>query len=204
MAVHADSRDGDASVADLTDDDLMMLYRDGTPEAFDLIFGRWRTPVYNFARMMLGEDGMAEEVLQETFLAVARAAPRYEPRGRFRPWLMRIARNHCLNRVEAERVRRETAIALDMRLSEAVSTDAGPVRLLQMKEGMAALRLEITRLPERQREAILLYAMEQMSYQEVAAVLDVPINTVKTLIHRARATLAHTMEHEFEGGPHAL
>lgn len=191
-------------MADLSDDDLMALYRDGTPEAFDLLFQRWATPVYNFARMLMGEDGLAEEAMQETFLAVARAAHRYEPRERFRSWLMRIARNRCLNRVESEQLRRETVAAWGSGAFEPALSDPGPVERLEMYEGMASLRSAISRLPARQREAIVLYAMEQMSYQEIALTLEVPVNTVKTLIHRARARLAETLNPEEEGDTDAV
>ena len=87
----------------LTDDDLFLMFREGQAEAFDALFDRHYLSVYNFARTMLREAGAAEEILQETFLAVARAAKTYEPRGTFRTWLLRIVRNRCLNRLEAER-----------------------------------------------------------------------------------------------------
>ena len=91
---------------DLSDDELLLMYANGDPEAFDTLFDRHRTPVYNFACTMLNDFARAEDVMQETFLSVARAAKKYEPRGRFRTWIMRIARNQCLNRIESERRRR--------------------------------------------------------------------------------------------------
>ena len=93
-------------MASVTDDDLVRMYAGGDVEAFDVLFDRHYGPVYNFARTMLRDAGEAEEVLQETFLAVARSADNYTARGRFRPWLMRIVRNRCLNRLESGRVRR--------------------------------------------------------------------------------------------------
>jgi RNA polymerase sigma-70 factor (ECF subfamily) len=204
MAAQADFPDGEKSLADLSDDDLMALYCDGTPEAFDLLFGRWATPVYNFARMLTGDDGQAEDILQETFLSVVQAAHRYQPRGRFSCWLMRIVRNKCLNRIESERLRRETTVALRSNSSDPVSPEPEPVEHLEIDEGMDSLRAAISRLPARQREAIVLYGMEQMSYEKIALTLEVPVNTVKTLIHRARATLAQTVDREDEGNKDAV
>ena len=179
---------------DLDDDELVALYRDGDADAFDTLFDRYQAPVYHFARMMLGSLDGAEDVLQETFLAVARTARDYEARGRFRSWLLRIARNLCLNRIQSERVRRRVIAEGGLEVIEPTAHDPTPPERAEADERLARLRGLIAELPERQREAIVLYAFEQMSYREIGETLDVPINTVKTLIHRARATLARAFE----------
>lgn len=171
---------------DPSDDDLLLRYREGDEEAFRMLFDRYRGLVYNFARLMLGDAHRAEDLLQETFLSVVRAADRYEPRGHFRTWLLRMARNRCLNWLESERIRR-------VNLTD-VSTALAPVTSPEIPETVGIVQHAIRRLPERQREAIVLYAFDSMSYQEIARVLDVPVNTVKTLIHRGRATLARALE----------
>ncbi len=177
-------------MSDLCDDDLMRMYREGDADAFDALFDRYRAPVYTFSRMMLGHADGAEDVLQETFLAVARTARNYHARGRFRPWLLRIARNLCLNRIQSERVRRRVIAEGGLEVIEPCSHEPSRPERVEADERMTRLRRLIAELPERQREAIVLYAFEQMHYREIGEVLDVPINTVKTLIHRARSTLA--------------
>jgi RNA polymerase sigma-70 factor (ECF subfamily) len=92
---------------ELTDDDLMRLFADGDDDAFQALFDRHFRAVYNFANSMLNNPQRAQDVLQETFLTVVRSAQRYEPRGHFRTWLLRICRNRCLNLLESDRVRRE-------------------------------------------------------------------------------------------------
>jgi RNA polymerase sigma-70 factor (ECF subfamily) len=174
----------DGRVNDLSDDELMALYCDGTPEAFELLFERHRGSVYNFAFTMLRESAGAEDVLQDAFLSVAKSAADYEPRGCFRAWLMRIVRNRCLNRIASSP--RESSLIDEM----ASSKSQEPAESAERNEWMRALRREIGLLPERQREAIVLFAFEEMPYREIADVMEMPINTVKTLIHRARATLA--------------
>ena len=112
----------------VSDDDLILMYREGDAEAFDALFDRYHTAVYNFARAMLGRAGGGEEVLQETFLAVARTARTYTPRGRFRAWLMRIVRNRCLNRLQSERLRRAALTESGLSVGEVASHDPPPPR----------------------------------------------------------------------------
>lgn len=180
-------------MSDVRDDDLMAMFSDGDVDAFDTLFDRYRAPVYNFARTMLGRMDGADDVLQETFLAVARTAQRYQPRGRFRPWLFRITRNLCLNRIESDRLRRRV-MSPGGPVPEPPAAGPTPAQQAERCEQMAELRRRIAELPERQREAIVLYAFEQMSYRDIGETLGVPLNTVKTLVHRARATLAHALE----------
>jgi RNA polymerase sigma-70 factor (ECF subfamily) len=177
----------------VSDDDLVLMYRNGDAEAFDALFDRYSTPAYNFARMMLGGGDGADEVLQEAFLAVARGAQAYEPRGRFRPWLMRIVRNRCLSHIESERTRMAVLSQGGLERIEPASREPPPETAAQANESAERLRAAISALPDRQREAITLRAFEQMQYHEIAEVLAMPVNTVKTLIHRARAGLAQTL-----------
>ena len=180
-------------MADVDDDDLLRMYRDGDADAFDTLFDRYRAPVYNFARVMLGGADGAEDMLQEAFLTVARTARTYEPRGRFRAWLMRIVRNLCLNRIQAERVRRRVVAQSGLDIVQPASREPSPPERLERDERMDRVRRLIGELPERQREALVLYAFERMSYREIGEALDAPMGTVKTLSHRARAALARAL-----------
>jgi RNA polymerase sigma-70 factor (ECF subfamily) len=177
----------------VTDDDLILMYREGDPEAFDTLFDRHYRSVYGLARTILGPGGGAEEVLQETFLAVATTARRYRPRGLFRFWLMRIVRNRSLNRLASRRRRRAMLAEGALAVVEPPSPEPTPARRAEAHEQRAIIRAAIDDLPDRQREAIALYAFEQMTYREIAGILGMPINTVKTLIRRARASLARAL-----------
>ena len=188
------NRRDDIEPQPVTDDDLFLMFREGQAEAFDVLFDRHYVSVHNFARVMLREPGAAEEVLQETFLAVARATGKYEPRGQFRSWLLRITRNRCLNRLEAQRTRQVVLAQVPSGLLQHPSPEPEPMQKAMAVEQMELVRKAMLALPDRQREAIALYACEQMTYQQIADVLEMPINTVKTLIHRARARLAETLD----------
>ncbi len=172
------------------DDELVGLYLQGDIDAFDALFDRHYGAVYSFARMMLGDAGEAEDVLQETFLAVARSAGSYRGPGRFRTWLLRIVRNRCLNRLDARRARQVLLRAGPLEGVEIIAAGGRPDQQAVTAECQAALEAALIQLPDRQREALVLFAYERLAYRQIAEVLDVPVNTVKTLIHRARAELA--------------
>jgi RNA polymerase sigma-70 factor (ECF subfamily) len=180
-------------VADLSDDELMEMFRGGDVEAFDVLFDRYHAPVYSFARFMLNSSTGAEEIMQETLLAVARAAKSYEARGRFRAWIMGIVRYRCLAALESERARRAVIEGSAIELVDPASSEPPPPERIVRDERAAVVRRAISELPDRQREAIVLYAFEDMAYREIAEALGAPINTVKTLIHRARAGLARVL-----------
>jgi len=179
-----------AFLPDISDDDLLTRYRAGDARAFDTLFERHYVSVYNFACVLLRNEADAEDVLQDTFLAVAKHADSYEATGKFKPWLMRIVRNRCFNRLETRRSRQERFVPLGLALVEPDSLTPGPPDAAILSEQLRLVREGITELPERQREALCLYAFEHMPYREIAAVLNVPMNTVKTLIRRARIALA--------------
>ena len=179
---------------DLTcDDDLILMYANGDADAFDTLFDRYHVSVYSFARTMLGPAGGAEDVLQETFMMLAQTARTYEPRGKLRSWLMKIVRNLCLNKLRAERIRQSVLSRGRSNAGADNSRNSSPADIAEDDERTAAITDAISQLPDRQREVIGLYAFEQMSYREISEVLDAPINTVKTLIFRARVNLAQKL-----------
>jgi RNA polymerase sigma-70 factor, ECF subfamily len=179
---------------ELPDDDLMRLFRNGQEAAFQELFNRHHAAVYNFSRMMLQDNLLAEDALQETFLSVVRSARKYVPQGAFRTWLMRIARNRCLNMLACQHTRRAGLFAH----VDVPANAASPVDLACAAERLALVQHALADLSDSQREAVWLYAFDSMSYEDIAQILDVPINTVKTLIHRGRAALARALE-EGEG-----
>jgi len=181
-------------VADPSDDELLREYREGDAGAFTTLFDRYSGPVYNFARYSLSEADGAEEVMQEAFMKVAQTAGNYEARGHFRTWLMRIVRNLCVDRIRAAGRRDPVVQVEDFAGLGAQSREKTPAEKAEEAERMHSLRRLLLKLPDGQREAIALYAFEQMTYRDIADVLDVPINTVKTLIRRARLQLVQVFE----------
>ena len=179
---------------ELNDDNLMMLYRDGDVEAFNALFDRHHRAVYHFAWTLLHDSHRASDVLQETFLVLVRRVHNYHPRGHFKTWLLRICRNRCFNILEANKRRYIIAGEADFERIECRDSSFSPEEHIDSEEQLLIIRSEVDSLPERQREAITLYAFESMTYQDISEVLEIPINTVKTLIRRARQTLLVALE----------
>jgi RNA polymerase sigma-70 factor (ECF subfamily) len=168
----------------------MCAFRDTRDSrAFDMLFQRHSTRVYRYACGMVGCPASAEEILQEVFLTLTQSADRYQPRGYFVTWLLRLTRNRCLNCIESRRLRRMASTDDDL-----ASPRPGPLEQAAISERLERVQEAVLQLPAPQREAILLYAMQDMDYRHIAQVLDMPVNTVKTLIHKARITLAEATE----------
>ncbi|MBT3378577.1 MAG: RNA polymerase sigma factor [Lentisphaerae bacterium] len=185
----------------LDDDSLVDLFRGGAADAFEALFARYHRMVFNYAFLMTGDRQAAEDILQDTFIAAARSVPRYEPAGRFRAWLMAICRNRCLALLERFRTRRRL---MDESGFELLTPSISSVRAhesLARREELDRLRVHLQELPEASRDALSLYAFDDLSYAEIAQVLGCPINTVKTLIRRARIALAHQLAADHEDLP---
>jgi len=158
-----------------SDEHLMLEFQRGSREAFTELFERYREPVYGFFRRRLRDSARAEELAQETFLAVLRGAARYEPRASFRTYLYAIA----FKQVSGgwRRAKRETPT---------VDSEPG----MHDDPGDALwLSRAIERMDDAHREVLLLREYEQLSYDEIAALLRIPVNTVRSRLFRARMEL---------------
>ncbi len=176
---------------------LMLAFRDGDDRAFDALFERWAGRVLRFVERMVRESSVAEDLVQETFLRVWRARKRYQPEARFSTWLFTIAGNAARNEIRrpVHRATHESVDADPDSPPHALVADDPPaderVDARRRGEGLEAALAE---LPERQREALWLRAVEGLSYAEVAEALATSEPSVKALIHRARVALAAKSE----------
>jgi RNA polymerase sigma-70 factor, ECF subfamily len=180
MMLHPDRNQplGDSgSVAAMTDERLMLAFHAGNAEAFTELFRRYNNPIYGFFRRRLQNPGRAEELSQETFVAVLRGIERYEPRSTFRTYLYGIA----VKIVMAER----------RKAAKRESTSANPVDPPGDSSMDAALWVQraIDQLDADHREILLLREYEQLSYEEIAMLLRLPVNTVRSRLFRARTAL---------------
>jgi len=182
----------------------MLAFCDGDAAAFETLFRRWAGPLLRYLERMLGEAGAAEELVQEAFLRVHRARASYRPEARFSSWLYRIGTNLALNELRRP-ARRAPHASVDGAEGEGVALPAaeepGSDELVDARRGVRALDRALRELPERQRAALWLVAVEGHSYAEVAGSLEISEPAVKALVHRARTSLAAKLEAQDANGP---
>ena len=181
-ATHDANPNSETEIPVETDEQLILAFAGGRNDAFSELFRRYKQPLYGFFRRRLAESAhtQAEELTQETFLAILRAASRYEPSALFRTYLYGIA----FRILSAHR--RKTAFRATFLGSTDVEREPGrpesPDAGLQIRQAM-------TRLERIDREALMLREFEQLSYAEIAELLQLPLNTVRSRLFRARTAL---------------
>lgn len=180
----------------LTDSDiqLMLSFKNGDGRAFQQLFDKYKKRVINYCYRYCGHRAVAEELSQEIFIRVYKAAKTYRPKARFSTWLFKIATNVCLNeirkpvyRAKLESIDRdsdeENAPSGEIAMEPARSM---PDMLLENCQDQALVREAMAQLPEQQRAALLLRTTEEFSYREIGRQINCSENHVKTLIHRGR------------------
>ena len=166
-----------------SDEALMLQFQGGSTEAFDELFARYREPLFGFFRRRLNSCERAEDLAQETFLAVLRATSRYEPRALVRTYLYGIA----LNLLAAERRKRSKGAPVDSSAEPVVS--GAPYAVVWVRQALQ-------KLDPLEREIIMLREYEQLSYSEIADLLRLPLNTVRSRLFRARMAMKGCLESE--------
>lgn len=180
---------------------LMLRAQRGDLGAFEQLVERHRQAVLNFVQRTLHDADEAEDLAQQTFVQVWKAAARYRPTARFSTWLFTIARNLCLN--ELRRRGRHPADSLDA----PIETATGPIerdypdrRETEVSEQVLLTELSVrieealAALPESQRSALLLFREQELAYEDIAQVLGVSVSATKSLMHRARETLRRRLK----------
>jgi RNA polymerase sigma factor (sigma-70 family) len=168
-----------------SDEQLMVAFSRGSTDSFGELFSRYKQPMFGFFRRRLRDPAQAEELTQDTFLALLRASSHYEPSATFRTYLYAIGFNIL-------RAHRRKA-AFRAMFHGAMFEDAGRVdREVAVRNTMDAdlwLRDAVNKLERMDREILLLREFEQLSYAEIAELLRLPLNTVRSRLFRARAAL---------------
>jgi len=177
---------GHAGAASTTSDEqLMLAFSKGSSYAFDELFSRYKQPIYGFFRRRLAESTQAEELTQETFFALLRAAARYEPRALFRTYLYAIGFK-ILGAYRRKAAFRATFFGHQNSAPDPSKRDA--------TESGLWVRRAVEKLDPMDREILLLREFEQLSYAEIADLLQLPLNTVRSRLFRARTALRNLLE----------
>jgi RNA polymerase sigma factor (sigma-70 family) len=165
------------------------MARAGNPGAFEAIVDRYQGRLLGFCRQMLGSTEDAEDVLQEVFVNAYKAMLADEREINLRPWLYRIARNRCLNHL-----RKPTADAQESMDMVPEVEAASTAEKVHNREEFRQLLTDVGKLPETQRSALLLREMDAMSYEEIAQAMETSVPSVKSLLVRARISLAEASQ----------
>lgn len=173
--------------------DLIRRYQRGQPGAFEALFERYKDYVYRVAFYITRNSGDAEEVVQETFIDLLRALPRYQVDGpaRFETWLYRVTVNRCRSRYRRKRLPSADWDDVMEQIARIVNghPDHSPEGATLGREQKAALWRAVDALPDAHREVVVLRYQAELSYQEIAQALEINIGTVKSRLYNAHKKL---------------
>jgi len=179
----------------IPDDELPRRALRDDPAAFNLLIQRHTPPVYRIVRRMCSDRAEAEAITQEAFLRAWESLPRSKSERPFRPWLIQIAVNAARDALKKSRPLDFADLPGDEALQIA-SAEPGPEEQLESSEALARLAEAVQALPAPYRMAVALRYEAEMSYEEMAQALQLPLNTVRTHLHRAKGILRQTLERD--------
>lgn len=179
------------------DDVLLRRSAKGDEEAFALLYRRHQGPLFRFALRMSGNSWAAEEIVQDVFMTLIREPKKFDPeRGTLGAFLYGVARNRIMKHLERT--------PRDLSLDEKSDKDSGahalaseratPAEWAELRERREQVRSAVLELPVEFREAVVLCELEELSYEEASRLLECPIGTIRSRLHRGRALLLAKLE----------
>src|SRR3981189_3060007 len=174
-----------------TDEELLAAYQQGDPGSFEDLLRRHRAPLFTFLLRMLGDRERAEDLAQEAFLRIVKGAQAWEHRARFQTWLFTIARNLCVDQSRRDRFRRAESLDQTGPDDEPPLVDPVPGREIDPERGAQNARLRpvlqkaLLGLPPEQREVFVLREQAGVPFKEIAEMVGVNENTVKSRMRYA-------------------
>ncbi len=192
----------DRRLRDLTDEQLILEFQETSDtEIFEAIVSRYKNPLFNFVFRFLGDRDATSDVVQETFIKVYRNKDSYKTFAKFSTWIYTIAGN--LAKTELQRRKRKNQISINSWGEDEETMDlpdGGPLpdRLVDSGIKNKMIQEALLKLPEVYREMIILRDIQEMSYEEIAEMMDISIGTVKSRINRGRAQLQELLRDIFK------
>lgn len=158
----------------------------GERAAFDELISRWHEPLWRYLRRLSNSDDSARDLAQDTWLRVFRGIARLRDPTRVRPWLFGIARNVAMDRLRAQYA---AGSAAGLNPEEPPAHD-----VVNLEEDFATLEAGLETLPIVERETLTLFYLRELSLEEIAGVVEVPVGTVKSRLFRARRMLRRVLQ----------
>jgi RNA polymerase sigma-70 factor, ECF subfamily len=192
----APARPGTEALACLSDEQLFLRYTDGDEQGFQLLMERYEPRIQGFLRKRLNDEERVEDLTQDTFLRIHRARESYDPSRKFSTWIHTIANNLLKNEFR-NRSRRREMVFSDLRAEhsgsgaaprpvEFESQDSNPEQQTYRSELREAIDTAIERMDEHHRIPFVMREVEDLSYEEIAEAIGIPVGTVKSRLNRAR------------------
>jgi RNA polymerase sigma-70 factor (ECF subfamily) len=193
---------GSSPYADCSDEELLSLFRQGASEAFGALVRRYEGELYGYLRRYLGDRDLADDVFQNTFVQLYTKIHQYEPGRPVRPWLYAIATNQAIDALR--RQNRHQSIRLNTESEDAANGDVphlltilesrgpGPLEQLQGEERRQLIRASVDKLPDFLKQVVILAYYQGLKYKDIAAIMDIPVGTVKSRLHTALCRLHET------------
>jgi RNA polymerase sigma-70 factor (ECF subfamily) len=193
------------SFGSLTDQQVVALALEGQEAAQRELVRRYERPLFSLIYRMVRDRDLAEDLAQESFVKAFNALDRYRPEFKFSGWIFRIANNTAIDHLRKRELKTlsiegdRDALTADQQTATAIqlpSHHPSPEQELVARELGSVIESAIGRLRPDYRSCILLRFTEQRSYEEIAEIMDLPVGTVKTFIHRARSELMLALKEE--------
>lgn len=184
-------------------DCVRRIIQRGETDAFEILVRRHEKSIFNLVYRMLGDHDDAAEVSQEVFLSAYRAIGQFRGDANFSTWLYRIALNHATTRRRSMSSRQQKTVPIDD-MEPLSDPELGPAETLERKEIRERVQLALNKLEPDDATMILLRDLQDISYDEVARVLEIPVGTVKSRLHRARQALKTQLATYFCAGRKAI
>ncbi|HSM36746.1 MAG TPA: sigma-70 family RNA polymerase sigma factor [Longimicrobiales bacterium] len=189
--------------AALSDQDVVARAAEGHERAYRELISRYERPVFSLIYRLVHDRERAEDLAQETFIKVLNAIDRYDATYKFSSWIFKIANNTAIDALRKRSLdtvsldgsphARSVAEAAEGWTPTAVARDENPEEYVERLELGDALEAALASLRPEYRTAIVLWHMEDRPYEEIADIMDIPLGTVKTYIHRARKELRNRL-----------
>jgi RNA polymerase sigma-70 factor (ECF subfamily) len=190
--------------AGLTDQDVVLRARSGQEAAYRELIRRYERPIFALLFRMVRDRELAEDLAQETFVKALNAIDSYRPEFKFSSWIFKIANNAAIDHLRRRELdtlsldgspHAETPEAMQATALQIGARQESPLDTVEAKELGGAIEAAIGSLRPEYRSCILLRHVEGRAYEEIAEILNLPLGTVKTYIHRARNELRLSLAH---------
>ncbi len=187
-----------------TDKELAALAAAGNEGAFAELLGRYERPIFSLIYRMVRDRALAEDLAQEAFIRAFNAISSYDPRYKFSSWIFKIANNHTIDHLRRRKLdtvsidgspHARTAQEEEQTRLVVASTDENPQEYVEHRELGDQIEQAIGKLRPEYRTAVLLRHVEGYAYEEISKIMDLPLGTVKTYLHRARSELKGMLTH---------